>query len=187
MLTVRILLTDSFLSHLQKHCKPGKPVIIDVKSDSVTMHWKTPRYFQEPTFYTVRYKAKRTKTWKCYQEYPEKACVTVLDLQADTTYSFQVKAVFVEQEGPYSENSDEVRTKTSLASRIVAFSTKVKNDKPAIYQLNATELIKAHNKDAKTRAFMIGMYISIDICCHSMNENFLLRGTHKNFVDGHSK
>lgn len=134
---------------------PGKPIRRDVKSDSVTVHWSRPDNFGASSVFQIRFKETGSK-WIFYHEQPDTGCVTIGNLQADTTYKFQVRAVTDDIEGPYSEESDDIRTQTSLASRLLKDSKLSKDGQPGIYQLHITENTNARNTDAKTRKFELG-------------------------------
>ena len=139
---------------------PGKPSVGAVNSDSVTLYWKPPTNFEESSYYQIRYKEGENR-WTFYSESPERETATIGNLQANTTYVFQVRAVISDEEGPYSPESDKVQTKTSLASRLLEFTTKVKDGQPAKHQLHSTENKAARNERAKTRKFELGIRINI--------------------------
>lgn len=121
----------------------------------MTLHWEAPYNFDESSTYEIQYKEKG-KRWKLYDKNPERATVTVCNLQAETTYIFQVRVVSDDKEGPYSPESDEIQTKVSLASKLLELCSKVTDGPPAVYQLNSTENKRARNEHAKTRKFELG-------------------------------
>lgn len=82
--------------------------------------------------------------------------VAISGLMANTTYVFQVRAVFEDQEGRYGPQSDEVNTSESLATKLLEFSIRVKEGIPPIYRLLAQEPQRSRNPTAKTRKLELG-------------------------------
>lgn len=75
---------------------------------------------------------------------------------AATSYVFQVRAVFKDQEGKYGPHSNEVITSESSATKLRKTSKLVKEENPSIYRLKGTELKHSRNPLAKTRKFEFG-------------------------------
>lgn len=148
--------TAALLGPHKGHDTPGKPAATEVKSDSIELHWAPPSNFGASSCYQIRYKDTEKQKWYFYPDNPDRATVTIDNLQAKTAYKFQVRAITNDEEGPYSPESGEICTKASLASRLLEFTTKVKDDHPSIYQLHSTENKAARNEHAKTRKFELG-------------------------------
>lgn len=75
---------------------------------------------------------------------------------ANTTYVFQVRAVFEDRVGMYGPQSDDVITSESLATKWLDFSIPVKKGIPSIYGLLAEEPPRSRNPTAKTRKLELG-------------------------------
>ena len=88
----------------------------------------------------------------------EIATATLTDLKANTRFSFQVRVVHEDGEGPYGPESDVVTTSSSPATRIVEFAPVTRNGKPSpnVHALPITENKQGRNIAAKTKKFEIG-------------------------------
>lgn len=75
---------------------------------------------------------------------------------AKTEYTFQVRGVFEDVDGPYSPVSDSIMTRESLATHILGFCKILKDAHPSKYLLPAEENIKARNENARTRQLIFG-------------------------------
>lgn len=82
--------------------------------------------------------------------------ITISGLMANTTYVFQVRTVFEDQEGRYGPQSDDVLTSESLATKLLKFSVLVKQGNPPMYRLLTQELARSRNQSAKTRKLELG-------------------------------
>lgn len=95
--------------------------------------------------------------WKIVDTDSKQNEFTVRGLMANTTYVFQVRAVFEDQEGRYGPQSDDVITSKSLATKLLESSFLVRNGNPTIYRLFTEELPLSRNQTAKTRKLVLGM------------------------------
>lgn len=77
-------------------------------------------------------------------------------LKPDTRYTFQVRAIFQDQEGNYGPANDDLKTLESSASSLLKYSKKVANENPGIYMLKAQEQTKSRNHKAKTKKIFFG-------------------------------
>lgn len=126
-----------------------------INSDSVVLHWTESRY--DIDYYQIRYKSKPGKDkWKFVATDSKRNEVTICGLMANTTYVFQVRAVFEDEEGRYGPQSDDVITSKSLATTLFKSSSLAKEGNPLIYRLDAKELPKSRNFTAKTKKLEIG-------------------------------
>lgn len=141
--------------------RPGKPELHEISSDTIGITWQPPSNFGTDDYYQVYYttdlESKRRK-WRKYQAEPNYHFVTLTELKTDTTYIFRVKAVYGDDEGPYSQESDRIKTPKSLALRLLYNATKI-DDKhsPEKYMLPMTEIASARNEINKTKKYEIGM------------------------------
>lgn len=77
---------------------------------------------------------------------------------ANTTYVFQVRGVFQDQEGRYGCKNDEIQTLESLATHLKQSSIKVTDGNPPTYQLLTEEIRYSRNDLAKTKQVVLGMF-----------------------------
>lgn len=126
-------------------------------SDYVVLYWTESEHDIDIDFYQIRYKSKTGKdNWKCVATDSKQNEVAISGLMANTTYVFQVRAVFEDQEGRYGPQSDDVITSESLATKLLKFSILVKEGIPPIYRLLAQEPPRSRNPTAKTRKLELG-------------------------------
>lgn len=79
---------------------------------------------------------------------------------ANTKYTFQVRGIFGDQEGPFGQSNEDIETKKSLATILLEFSElQSKTTNPSIYLLPVEENGKARNKSARTRQLILGRLI----------------------------
>lgn len=124
-----------------------------IGSDNVEICWTESGH--ELDYYQIRYKSNNEKDiWKYVTA--NRNTNTINGLMAETSYVFQVREVFEDQEGRYGPQSNEVITSKSSASILLTSSKLVKEGNPSIYRLKATELKHSRNPTAKTRKFEFG-------------------------------
>ncbi|KAH3773428.1 uncharacterized protein LOC127844798 [Dreissena polymorpha] len=139
--------------------KPGKPTAIEIKFDQVQLSWAQPIQFRERDCFEVSFKENKPDTrWKVYGDSFSTCSCILVNLKTDTQYVFRVRVVYVDMEGPYSEESDIIQTPRSTASEMVEFSVRVgeQNIIPARYALPLKEIKAARNNTARTRKFVVG-------------------------------
>lgn len=147
---------------------PGKPTVSTIGSDTVLLSWAKSEH--EIDYYQIRYKSKNgMDKWKIAETDSTQNEITVRGLMANTTYVFQVRAVFGDQEGRYGPQSDDVITSQSLATKLLKFSILVKEGNPPIYRLLTEELPLSRNPTAKTRKLLLGMLILKQCILNSFN------------------
>lgn len=129
------------------------PIVSTIGSDNVELSWTESGH--ELDYYQIRYKSKNEKDiWKYLTTDRNK--ITITGLMAATSYVFQVRAVFKDQEGKYGPQSNEVITSESSATKLRKTSKLVKEGNPSIYRLKGTKLKHSRNPLAKTRKFEFG-------------------------------
>ncbi|XP_052232780.1 uncharacterized protein LOC127845722 [Dreissena polymorpha] len=138
---------------------PGRPTALEVTSDSIMLSWTKPSFFEEGDYFQICYKdVMQGAKWKVYTgEFTE--CTQVLtDVRSNTEFVFRLRVVCNDGEGPYSEESDVIKTHVSTASRLVGFSVRLGAEavSPIRYALPMCEVKGARNGKAKTRKFEVG-------------------------------
>lgn len=134
---------------------PGKPVCTEINSNSLKMVWE--KSDENATHYQVRYKcSNQEEKWKFTETDSDQNFLVITGLKATTEYTFQVRGVFGDLEGPYSPLSDNIATNKSLATQILGSCKLLKRGHPSIYLLPTEENIKARNENAKTRQLIFG-------------------------------
>lgn len=73
-----------------------------------------------------------------------------------TDYTFQVRGVFKDVDGPYSPVSDNITTNESGATHILEKCKVLKKGHPSKYLLPAKENTKSRNEHARTRQLVFG-------------------------------
>lgn len=82
--------------------------------------------------------------------------ITISRLLADKQYKFQVRGIFADFEGPYSDASDICETKESLAAHLLKLS-KACYPNASKYIPPIEENLKARNSAIKTKQMTIGI------------------------------
>lgn len=138
---------------------PGKPQLMNIKSDSVSLIWE--KSCENVNQYQIRYKTnKENAKWKFIETDSDENHIIVSGLMANTKYTFQVRGIFGDQEGPFGQSNEDIETKKSLATILLEFSEhQRKTTNPSIYLLPVEENGKARNKSARTRQLILGRLI----------------------------
>lgn len=138
---------------------PGKPQLTNIKSDSVSLSWG--KSCENVNQYQIRYKTnKENAKWKFIETDSDENHIIVSGLMANTKYTFQVRGIFGDQEGPFGQSNEDIETKKSLATILLEFSEhQSKTTNPSIYLLPVEENGKARNKSARTRQLILGRLI----------------------------
>ncbi|KAK3097026.1 hypothetical protein FSP39_005701 [Pinctada imbricata] len=130
--------------------KPSTPNVKFIQPDEVTIIWGPPSDLTGLAQYQVRFRSGNGK-WKFHNTENTISECSIKRLRANTEYEFQVRGIFGDEEGPYSEVGVKVKTKESLGHKLVSFSALLKDSYPKIYQLFTTEDVQARNDEQKTR------------------------------------
>ena len=92
---------------------------------------------------------------------------TITGLISNTEYTFQIRGVFGDQEGPYGPINDKIKTKKSLGSTMLDFCVLLDDSKkPLKYNLPAVENKSARNENARSRQFILGKITSSPFSQH---------------------
>lgn len=82
---------------------------------------------------------------------------------SNTTYVFQVRGIFQDQEGGYGCENDDIQTTESLATHLKNYSIKVADGNPPTYQLLTKEIKYSRNDVAKTKQVVLGKFFCIGL------------------------
>lgn len=134
---------------------PGIPTALDTFTDSIQIVWT--KSAGKVDNYRIRYKSRECKeNWNYADTNTDCNQLTITRLKPNTRYTFQVRAIFQDQEGNYGPANDDLKTLESPASSLLMSSTKVADQNPAIYKLKAQEQTKSRNHKAKTKKIFLG-------------------------------
>lgn len=136
---------------------PGKPHPTETKSNSIKICWDKPR--TKIDHFQVRYKPTKGKSkWKLIDTNEDQNNTTITNLMFNTEYTFQVRGVFGDLEGPYGPVSDGIITLKSPTTDILKLckcTTQEKSPK-YLYHLPLKENRKARNETARTKKMILG-------------------------------
>ncbi|XP_053386663.1 uncharacterized protein LOC128550842 [Mercenaria mercenaria] len=138
---------------------PGKPEIQHVTADTISLSWEKPHLFGKDDTYQLSFKFTDdpSSKWKPYVQEFKTNKATLTDLKSNTPFTFRVRVLFDEEEGPYSPPSDRVQTKQTPAIRIKDFAVVVeKNKVPETRSLPITQVRESRNSEAMTQKFEFG-------------------------------
>lgn len=144
---------------------PGKPYVIKKEGilDQINLKWEHNRDLCDTELYQVLFKETQDGKWKVFT--PDSPCRTqmlVVDgLKADTSYVFKVRVTEENTgyDGPFSPESNIIKTDETPAIRIRKKSQKVATGPPDVYMLPIKENTAARNETAQTRKFTLGKCI----------------------------
>lgn len=125
--------------------------------------------------YQVRFKAKNGNSkWKFKNTDSDENNVNISGLIANTKYTFQVRGIFGDEEGPYGPANEDIETKKSSATALLKSAVLQSNTKcPPIYFLPVKENKNARNTSARTKQVTLGRYIILLITfCPMFHETF---------------
>lgn len=103
--------------------------------------------------------------------------ITISGLMANKQYKFQVRGIFGDSEGPYSDASDIIETKETLASHFLKLS-KACHPNSSKYIPLVEENLKARNSAIKTKQMTIGIIMVSIIYFYHSNFVKLLEHVH---------
>ncbi|KAK3087739.1 hypothetical protein FSP39_010009 [Pinctada imbricata] len=132
----------------------SKPEIFNITPESVELSWERPSRKGKVDYYEIRYKEISETKWETFSTRDGRCSAIVMGLKCSTKYHFKVRAVYNDEEGPYTDVSSTVETKPSLAKELVGFALKQDRGKPAKYKIPITETAK--NRHARTRKCVVG-------------------------------
>lgn len=98
---------------------------------------------------------------KIYETKTEENYATIKGLLENTEYTFQIRGVFGDQEGPYGPVNDKIKTKKSLGTTMLdRCILQDDSQKPYKYKLPTVENKDARNENARSRQFILGWITS---------------------------
>lgn len=141
---------------------PEKPYVIEENSkfDHINLKWEHNKKLSDEELYQINFKSAPNGEWKVFS--PTKPCrsrMIVIDgLEAETSYIFKVRVTNKDtgNKGPFSHESEIIKTGISPALQIKQFSKKIATGPPDVYMLPITENKAARNETSQTRKFTLG-------------------------------
>lgn len=133
---------------------PGKPFAQVISSNSVKLNWK--KSIDNVEFYQIRYKCLNDESWKIVRTDSSQNRQTIHGLMGNTNYTFQVRGLVGDFEGPYGPASDNILTKESNKARLLRHSQFLCEASPSKYQLPLEENRSARNENARIREMILG-------------------------------
>ena len=134
--------------------------------DSIILMWEPPRMFKEGDYFQISYKdVSKSRKWKVDESEYITTHATITNLQSNCTYIFRVRVVHEDgEEGPYSQESEDIRTPPSLALKLTETMTCNHTEGAlSIYKLPVTESKTSKHKKAYTNRFTFGKNILYSI------------------------
>lgn len=137
--------------------RPGQPHSEEIKSCSVKLTWK--KSAENPEYYQIRYKSlDKGAKWNFTDTNSNENMTTVSGLLAYKQYKFQVRGIFGDLEGPYSDTSAIIETRGALTAHLVKLSKSChSNSSKCIPPI--VENLKARNPVIKTKQMTIGILL----------------------------
>ncbi|XP_076104255.1 fibronectin type III domain-containing protein 3B-like isoform X2 [Mytilus galloprovincialis] len=87
----------------ESELKPGMAESKSVTENSLVITWSPPKKTKDLDEFELRYRENHTKKWSL--ENADRNEITLTNLKECTKYEFKVKAVYKNEEGPYSDTS----------------------------------------------------------------------------------
>ncbi|KAH3820212.1 hypothetical protein DPMN_121956 [Dreissena polymorpha] len=136
--------------------KPGQPQVTNVSFDTITLSWRSPEIFNTGDFFQIGYRDLDDSRWKVYVGEYHQSTHTLTNLKSNAKYVFRVRAVYSDIEGPYSDVSQVIETKSSPASRYIALCERIGTATPRRYRLKMQEVPSSKNEKAKSKKYQLG-------------------------------
>lgn len=122
----------------------------------MTLAWSCNH--RDVEYFEIRYRSPSgLEKYKTHRTNDNENITTVTGLKGSTAYVFQVRCVWEEKEGNYSEQSMEVCTGDSLASRLLVDAVQLNEEKPSKYQLYPRILTR--NEEKKIKQVRLGKHL----------------------------
>ncbi|KAH3697919.1 uncharacterized protein LOC127862027 [Dreissena polymorpha] len=152
------LQAKSFSEKKTNQRQPGQPRASGVTADTITLVWEKPIQMQDDDYFQIGYKEIKTDSkWEIFKDEFKDSTHDLIRMKADTSYMFRVRLVSEYEFGPYSEESEVVRTPKSTATYLVENAERITDATsiPIRYALPLIELKSARNTASKTRKFEV--------------------------------
>lgn len=129
----------------------------------ITIAWTNDERNDDPTYYQVRQKVETTSEWveSTFDETGNKMQATIQKLRYDTTYQFQVRAVYWDSKmSVYSKPSNTIVSGHSPAADILPLCTAItgKRLNPQQYELPVFEDEHLRDRKNRIRRSIVGKY-----------------------------
>lgn len=133
---------------------PGKPFAHVIRSNSVELNWATS--IDNVDYYQIRYKCLNNESWTIVRTDSNHNRQTIHGLMENTNYTFQVRGLIGDFEGPYGPASDNILTKESKKARLFGYSQVHCEASPSSYHIPLEENRSARNENAKIKQMILG-------------------------------
>ncbi|XP_060587427.1 uncharacterized protein LOC132742949 [Ruditapes philippinarum] len=134
--------TDTMRS---KEDRPGKPRRLNDILEVVSLTWDPPSDIKDGYYYQISYKElEHDGKWALYDEVFQDATAELNDLRANTVFVFRVRVLYEDREGPFSEESNEIKTSLSSACQVSQQSVSLVkgNFSSPVYGLPMNEIMR---------------------------------------------
>jgi hypothetical protein len=135
----------TILNEIEFQDRPGKPRRLDTILEVVSLTWDPPSDIKDGDYYQISYKElEHDGKWTLYDEVFQDATAELNDLRANTVFVFRVRVIYEDREGPFSEESNEIRTSLSAACQVSQQSVSLVkgNFSPPVYGLPMNEIMR---------------------------------------------
>jgi hypothetical protein len=139
---------------------PGKPFLIEAKSNCITLQWKRVSQLSFDQEYQIQYKQMPDGRWTTHNQSIsyDSTRASVSGLKAQSSYSFRIRVIDAKKgkEYPFSPESSIFETPESPALKMRYRSTSLKPGNPELLRLPTKEDLKSRNSKVKSRKLSIG-------------------------------
>ncbi|XP_048731385.1 uncharacterized protein LOC125648384 isoform X1 [Ostrea edulis] len=139
---------------------PGKPFLIEAKSDCIKLQWKRVSQLSSDQEYQIQYKDMSDGRWYIYNQSVsyDSTRTSVSGLKSQSSYSFRIRVIDTRKgkEYPFSLESPVFETPESPALKMRYRSKLFKSGNPDVFRLPTKEVLKARNSKVKSKKLSIG-------------------------------
>lgn len=168
LFVVLIFFNFFFFLAFQKNCipiKPGRPYISasdnNIIRNAFTLQWNEHQSLENYETYQVKYKETEGK-WNIYDHETsiKQPSILINGLKPNTPYIFKVRVTncHTSEDGPYSDESEIIKTKTSATNFLMSRSELIQENGPPIYMLPVSEVKPSRDEFRLTRKYILGKW-----------------------------
>lgn len=160
-----VVLIVLFVLAFQKNGIPGRPYISASDNNFIrnafTLQWHENQSLENYEAYQVKYKETEGK-WNIYDHDKSISQPTILiyGLKPNTSYIFKVRVTncHTSEGGPFSDESEIIKTKTSATNFLMSRSELIQENGPRIYMLPVSEVKPYRDEFRLTRKYILGRW-----------------------------